>query len=77
MTERDLAAEGRRLLREWKADHVIEADGTCQLCGHLCPTARLVAAVEEALRVAEDMDRLTGYRGKEAGAILAKLAEGR
>lgn len=52
MADRDLAAEGRERLEEWKRLHVAGEDGDC--AAHApgeeapCPTARLVAAVEFA-----------------------------
>lgn len=73
--------EGRKLLAEWKAAHVEKwsADGgfcvnwTC-LLDWPCPTARLVAAVEEAL----DLLGPRSYADEDTQArILSALAVGR
>jgi hypothetical protein len=73
----DLAAEGRRMLEEWKQEHrkgqlpyggLVCKTKACKSVWP-CPTARLVAAVEHAVYHTE--------LGEQANEVLAKLAEGR
>lgn len=69
------AEQGRAKLAEWKADHVAEFEGSmwCEGCGERCPcpTARLVAAVEEMDRILGVCPVCVGYQGD----AIARLAE--
>jgi hypothetical protein len=76
------AEQGRALLAEWKAEHRELLSGgshapACRECyaDWPCPTARLIAAVEEAVRLSDARSYTEEVRAEMEGMILAKLAD--